>query len=188
MRLSKTPNAPLTRAFSKYSHNDFIFGILEYGQNPETILSLEQKYIDLYQPEYNILKIAGSPLGHKHSLMVKERMKLAAKNRVLSEETKKALSEFRSSRLGELNSFYGKKHRDETKSIMRDLALNREKYSGPKVTVTVVDTLNNTSVTYDTIKDAAYALGINSSTIASRKMRNSKNLFQKRYQFIFKSG
>jgi len=90
VRLAKTPDAPLTRAFNKYTHDGFIFGILEYGQDPKNILSLEQKYIDMYQPEYNILKVAGSPLGHKRSLLVRERLSLAAKNRVLSEETKKS--------------------------------------------------------------------------------------------------
>lgn len=178
--LAKTPNAPLTRAFTKYSHNDFIFGILEYGKDPKNIISMEQKYLDRYQPEYNILKIAGSPLGHKHSLISRERYSLAAKNRILSEETKKALSEFRSSRRGELNSFYGKTHTIETKVILRDRILSRSKYLGPTVSVTVIDTLNNDTITYDTIKEAAKALGVKSGTISSRKMRNSKNLFQKK--------
>lgn len=185
--LAKTPNAPLTRAFTKYTHNNFILGILEYGQDPKNIISLEQKYIDLYQPEYNILKIAGSSLGHKHSLIARERYSLAAKNRILSEETKKALSEFRSSRRGQLNSFYGKTHTIETKVILRDRILSRSEYLGTKVSVTVLNTLNNTTITYDTIKEAAIALGVKSGTLASRKMRNSKNLFQQKYKITFNS-
>jgi group I intron endonuclease len=183
--LSKTPNAPLTRAFTKYTHDDFIFGILEYGEDPKDILNLEQKYLDLYLPEYNILKIAGSPLGQKRSLIVRERQRLAAKNRIISEEVQKALSEFRSSRRGELNSFFGKKHTNETKAIMRDRVLSRVKYLGPKVFVTVIDTLNNNQTTYDTIRKAAEALGVNSSTLAARKMRKSNNLFQNKYKIIF---
>lgn len=139
----------------------------------------------MFQPEYNILKVAGSPLGHKRSLIVRERVRLAAQNRILSEETKKALSEFRSSRRGELNSFYGKNHTIETKAILKEIMLSRIKYLGPKVSVTVIDTLNNTQITYDTIKEAAKALGVKGGTLSSRKKRNSKNLFQKRYQILF---
>lgn len=183
--LARTPNAPLTRAFNKYTHDGFIFVILEYVLESKNILSLEQKYIDMFQPEYNILKVAGSPLGHKRSLIVRERVRLAAQNRILSEETKKALSEFRSSRRGELNSFYGKTHTIETKAILKEIMLSRIKYLGPKVSVTVIDTLNNTQITYDTIKEAAKALGVKGGTLSSRKKRNSKNLFQNRYQILF---
>ena len=37
------------------------------------ILFMEQLVIDILQPEYNILRIAGSSLGFKHSLESKEK-------------------------------------------------------------------------------------------------------------------
>lgn len=43
----------------------------------EFILFMEQLVIDILQPEYNILKIAGSPLGLKHSLESKEKLSQA---------------------------------------------------------------------------------------------------------------
>jgi group I intron endonuclease len=59
---------PLPRAIYKYGPNNFVFLILEYCDNVVNIcLGVEQKYIDLYKPKYNILKIAGSSQGFKHS-------------------------------------------------------------------------------------------------------------------------
>ena len=54
------------RALIKYGYSNFQLEILEYC---ETTLcqQLEQHYIDLLQPEYNILKIAGSSKGFKHT-------------------------------------------------------------------------------------------------------------------------
>lgn len=34
---------------------------------PEKAIEREQHYLDHLKPEYNILKVAGSPLGFKHS-------------------------------------------------------------------------------------------------------------------------
>jgi group I intron endonuclease len=39
---------------------------LEYC-DPKDLLSREQYYFNLFNPEYNILKTAGSSLGRKHS-------------------------------------------------------------------------------------------------------------------------
>jgi group I intron endonuclease len=60
---------PLYRAFKKYGLNNFVFLVLQYCEQVEDIcLGLEQTYIDLYKPKYNILKIAGSSQGFKHSV------------------------------------------------------------------------------------------------------------------------
>jgi hypothetical protein len=40
--------------------------ILEYC-DPDKVVSREQYYIDLLKPQYNILKVAGSLVGFKHS-------------------------------------------------------------------------------------------------------------------------
>lgn len=49
----------------KYGLNNFAFLILQYCE-PEG-LGLEQSYLDLHKPTYNILKLAGSSQGFKHS-------------------------------------------------------------------------------------------------------------------------
>jgi group I intron endonuclease len=50
----------------KYGHSNFSIDILEYC-NKESRIIREQYYLDLLQPQYNILKTAGSFLGMKHS-------------------------------------------------------------------------------------------------------------------------
>jgi group I intron endonuclease len=59
---------PLPLAINKDGPNNFVFLILQYCERIEDIcLGLEQHYLDLYKPKYNILKIAGSSQGFKHS-------------------------------------------------------------------------------------------------------------------------
>jgi group I intron endonuclease len=64
-------NLPLYNAFNKYGLNNFVFLILQYSDPVEEVcLALEQSYLDLFKPSYNILKLAGSSLfkvGFKHS-------------------------------------------------------------------------------------------------------------------------
>lgn len=65
----------ISRAFLKYGPSNFKLEILEYcDKDKALILSKEQDCIDLLNPEYNILKIAGSPLGYKHSEKAKAKM------------------------------------------------------------------------------------------------------------------
>ncbi len=59
---------PLPLAINKYGPNNFAFIVLQYcDREVDICLGLEQHYIDLYKPKYNILKIAGSSQGFKHS-------------------------------------------------------------------------------------------------------------------------
>jgi group I intron endonuclease len=59
---------PLPLAINKYGPNNFVFLILQYCDRIEDVcLGLEQHYLDLFKPKYNILKVAGSSQGFKHS-------------------------------------------------------------------------------------------------------------------------
>jgi hypothetical protein len=60
-------NSLIYRALLEYKHENFRLEILEYC-NKESLLSKEQYYFDTMSPKYNILKVAGSRLGAKHSL------------------------------------------------------------------------------------------------------------------------
>ena len=53
------------RSLVKNGYSNFSLEILEYCEKSESI-NREQYYIDLCEPEYNILKIAGSRLNSKH--------------------------------------------------------------------------------------------------------------------------
>ena len=61
-------NLPLYNALNKYGINNFVFIILQYCERDEAVcLGLEKNYLDLFKPKYNILKLAGSSQGFKHS-------------------------------------------------------------------------------------------------------------------------
>lgn len=71
----------------KYGYSGFKLEILEFC-NKDEVIAREQYYIDLFNPEYNILKKAGSSLGFTHSEETKAKMKEARKNQIFSEETR----------------------------------------------------------------------------------------------------
>lgn len=76
-------------ALLKYGYSNFSLDILEYCES-NVLISREQHFIDLFKPEYNILKIAGSKLGFKHPETTKAQMRINNK--------------------GVNNPFFGKRH------------------------------------------------------------------------------
>jgi group I intron endonuclease len=65
---SNKSTVPIIRAMKKYGLNAFSLGIKEFCiESPINCIILEQKWIDFYKPEYNVLAIAGSSSGFKHS-------------------------------------------------------------------------------------------------------------------------
>ena len=64
----------INKALIKYGYSQFYLEIFEYCE-PKECLKREQYYLDLFKPEYNILKVAGSLLGFKHSEVTKTKMK-----------------------------------------------------------------------------------------------------------------
>lgn len=95
---------PVYKAIIKYGYANFKLEIIEYC-DPNIVLLREQYYIDLLKPEYNILSIAGSSFGYKHTVATLRKFKLrkfsdgrranlavSATGRVLSKETRTKIS------------------------------------------------------------------------------------------------
>lgn len=55
----------------KYGYSSFKLEVLEYCDK-SSLIEREQYYMSLLHPEYNVLTIAGSNLGFKHSEATKE--------------------------------------------------------------------------------------------------------------------
>jgi group I intron endonuclease len=91
----KKDSSAIHRALLKYNYVNFKLEILEYC-NKEILISREQYYIDLLKPEYNILKIAGSNFGFKHS--IESKLKISSKVRGIN------------------NPFFGKEHTEESRN------------------------------------------------------------------------
>nr|ATX62117.1 hypothetical protein [Tremella fuciformis] len=96
-------------AMLKYGYVNFEFMIVEYVESEAdeaTLQELEQKYMGLLKPEYNILKLAGSNRGH-----------------VLSEATRAKMSE---AKKGKPSHRKGSSHSLQTREQMKqNAAMNR---------------------------------------------------------------
>jgi group I intron endonuclease len=124
-------NRYFQNAWNKYGINSFKLDIIELVQDESLLLEREQFYLDLLKPYdrnigYNILKIAGSPLGTIMSAESKQKIsdKLKGANHPLfgkrmSEETKQKIR----------NANLGKKQSKETidKKILKTKGLKRSK-------------------------------------------------------------
>lgn len=89
----------INRAMNKYKLESFSLAILEFCEkDPVACTRSEQKWLDIYKPSYNILKIAGSSFGFTHKistiLKLKERFKKENHPKygsTLSTDTKEAI-------------------------------------------------------------------------------------------------
>jgi len=145
----------INRALLKYGYSNFTLEIIEYCE-PSDVIDREQFYLDLLQPEYNILSKAGSSLGFKHS-----------------EETKIKISEAR----------IGHKHSEETLAKLR-ARVNRPSGSGkPSQKVEVFDKETNLTTTFDSFRAAAVALDIRPEVIKNYFAKNQSKPYKGRYIF-----
>lgn len=93
----KKKKSIIHKALLKYGYSNFSLDILEYCEI-NVLIEREQYYFDLLKPKYNILKIAGSTLGFKHTEITKFNMSI--------NNTK------------EKHPFYGRKHNELSKIKM----------------------------------------------------------------------
>ncbi len=174
----------ICKALLKYRYNAFKLEILEYC-SLENLLEREQYYIDKYNPEYNILKFAGSSLGFKHSEATKEIMSKLAKGRTISTETllkmknKKVPEEVK---LKISNTLKNRKVSIETRELISKaklgqkpsketllkMALNNNK----RQSITLINLETNLSKNFLFMKEAAEFLGTSHTQIRNYINRN----------------
>lgn len=106
LRGSHHGNRYLQNAFNKYGEGAFVFTALEIC-NTQDLLNTEQFYIDNLPCEFNIAKDALAPMwGRTHTQEARGRMS--------------------SSRSGERNHFYGKRHSEQTRAKMKKRKVSDE--------------------------------------------------------------
>ena len=98
-------NIKLQRHYNKYGESDFQFSIL-ISCDKDELISIEQFFLDAFNPYFNFIKKAGSCLGYKHTEEAKKNMSIAQRNRnyKASDETKKKMS------VSMKGKYKGKKH------------------------------------------------------------------------------
>ncbi len=142
LRARRHENRHLQNAYNKYGKSVFVFEVLEEWE-PEFLVSMEQWWMNMLAPEYNIAPVAGNTLamthtdeakakmsiaqrgntnslGHKHTTEAKAKMSVAKKGRKQSDEHKAKLS---SVRVGKPAWNKGKKASATTKAKMSVAAM-----------------------------------------------------------------
>ena len=166
-------------AVKKYDLKNFAFIVLDLypnivtKENNKELLDLEDKYLKLLVPNYNILTEAGSSFGYKHTEIDRQYMKYI-------------YSDARRDRIGSLNK--GKKFSPKTIEIMRQKALARSPMSNETKKKCIANTksvvLYNLDRTiygkYSTILEAANAINCGEKTIR-RALQTKKKLVKKQW-------
>lgn len=154
-------------ALLKYGYDMFKLDILEYCDT-KILLVREQYYLDLLKPKYNILKIANSRLGSKHSNITK--LKISSKVK------------------GVNHPLYGKKHNNITRNKISEAlrfynnTLSTKNKYGPKsvdiklkqslrykgVEINIYDKESNFIQGFPTIGSAAIYFDISNRTMSRR--------------------
>jgi DNA invertase Pin-like site-specific DNA recombinase len=93
-RIVNKEQSMIYKALLKYGHKSFSLDILGYCE-PNVLIKREQYYIDLLKPEYNILKFAGSRVGHLASEKTKKAISIALKGKKYKCNEKIAVSKLK---------------------------------------------------------------------------------------------
>lgn len=109
----------ISRALLKYGYSGFRLDILVYC-NPEQLIKREQYYINTINPEYNILRIAGSSLGYKHT----EESLAKIRARSISQEHREHLKKLHLSRSHKVEVFDTLSNETTVFSSAREAALS----------------------------------------------------------------
>ena len=171
-------------AVKKYDLKNFAFLILDLypnvvtqGNNKE-LMDLEDKYLKLLVPNYNILTEAGSSFGYKHTEVDRNKMKDIYSDAMIPLGIRE--------RIGNLNK--GKKLSPETIERIREKALIRPAMSEETKSKCITNTrpvvlynLNRTVYgKYSTILEAAKAIDCSEKTIR-RALQTEKKLVKRQW-------
>lgn len=163
-------------AVQKYKLENFAFLVLELypnlvtKENNKELIALEDKYLKLFLPNYNILTEAGSSFGYKHTEIDRQKMT-------------DNYSEERRELIGKLNR--GRKLPAATVEKIREKAFNRRHSDETKLKCVsrtrpvILYNLNRTIYgKYSTVLDAATAINCNAKTIR-RALQTEKKLVKR---------
>jgi group I intron endonuclease len=142
------------KALLKYGYAEFRLEILEYCYR-EVLIEREQFYFDTLIPEYNILKIAGSPLGYRHSEASKKLISMALKNIKVSESTRELKRE----------ALLGK--------VFDKVRIEKMRISNTfRKPVQITNTETGEVLDFASLTDAGYYLGISRITVSKYLLNN----------------
>lgn len=179
--LKSKKTSKIFTSLNKYGFDNFKFEIIEICDSTIRI-EREQFYINSVNPTLNILRIAGSSQGHRHSPETKLRMINSALNRSL-EDKQKLLNRLTSTEWQIQNLEHLKKLNSSEKHLKHISLLGKS--SGHPITILDINTKIKT--TFNSNVEASKFIGCSDMTIirAKRKILAGKEvLIKKRYKLI----
>lgn len=160
------------KALLAHGWDNFKLEVLEYCKSSE-LIERKQYYIDLLNPEYNILKVAGSSLGVKGKRETILKIRAAALNR--SEEARAKNRE-------DLKKLHASpEHKDHLAKLNASL-VHISKTAKP---VSVLNTETQESIEYRSMTQAANFFNVRTEAVC-RCIKGNKLLLNK-YQITYKS-
>jgi len=195
-------NLIINKALIKYGYSKFSLTILEYCDKSNLLLR-EQYYFDKLNPQYNILKKAGSSRNFKHSEDTKAKISKSLKgicvmkksvsfDRFYIKETKKLIS----LKKKDNNTLFGKTYSKDSTEFMKQIALSRVHSEDTKLKISTMH--RNPVNIYEkcssegfkfignfvSARRAGKFLDISGSTVI--RYMNSGEIFRDRYKFSSK--
>jgi group I intron endonuclease len=180
----------LKLAVKKYDLKNFAFLVLELypnmvtQENNKELLDLEDKYLKILLPNYNILTEAGSTFGYKHSEIVRQklqdiynckvRQKMIGnlnKDKVFSEET---IDKIREKTLNKSSRLEAIKIKGFNSEIRKECSI----YRGPLILYNLNGTIYGK---YATVLDAAKSINCKEKTLI-RAFKTPKGLVKKQWR------
>jgi group I intron endonuclease len=160
----------INKALLKYGHENFSLTILEYC-DIETVIEREQSYFDALNPEYNVLPLAGSRGGYRHTAESRLKMSEARKGKPGNPHSEGSKAKLSEAGINNTNRV-GKIHTKE----------QRAKISAGQPTsqrVEVLDLLENTINQYSSIREVSKSIGC--SRYAVSNSLENKKVLKERY-------
>lgn len=166
----------IIRAIKKYGIENFSMLVIEFTTVEQNILDVEQVWLDNFNPPYNMLKKAGSSLGYIHT---EERKIKISKTKLGKKKSRAEREQISLRQVGTNNNFYGKKHTEKIKALIRRYALNRDIDPNPGFKVVVYNRLDDTTQVYKSYRERARRLKTSHGTIS--KYVDTNKYFQDKY-------
>jgi group I intron endonuclease len=182
---------PLAPALIKYGYAKFSLEILEYCDKT-VLLTREQYFLASLLPEYNLLKIAGSFRGYKHTEETKLKMGLSKKGFKHTEQTKARISKNLIHSEESKQKLRSYRHTEEAIAKIKASALGRKlseeakakiRANHPKsLKVKVLNIETNMTMEFLSTYQAAEYFGVSRVTI-SNYIKNQK-LYKNQYKIF----
>lgn len=154
-RIVTKESSRIYNAIIKYGYSNFRLDILEYC-NKEHIIEREQFYIDLLNPEYNILKVAGSRFGSKVTFKTRKAISISSRGRKISTKCKlvanyssKIVTSYTKLKLSLRSQGVKVKIFDSSKNFINEFPNIKSAAQYVGVKYTTISKIYNTGISYD---------------------------------------